>query len=141
VNENRSLLAIQSPSHPTFHPSTSTPPNPLAAAKSMYRRAFSVVAPCRGPEPQVMTPMCMPHQMPTYFMGRIQSADGSALGGLRLRPSTAGTRSPARSAIWMVRHGVLNGVRPRAFTPSAMGANAACSVRLSPRSPFRNIRG
>src|SRR2546427_99246 len=26
---------IQSPSQPTFQPSTSTPPNPLAAAKSM----------------------------------------------------------------------------------------------------------
>ena len=35
VNEKAFRLAIQSPSQPTFHPSTSTPPIPLAAAKSM----------------------------------------------------------------------------------------------------------
>ena len=71
---------------------------PFAAAKSMYRRALAVVAPCVGPEPQVIVPMCMPHQMPTNFMGWIQSVLARAFGGLRFRPSSDGARSAARSA-------------------------------------------
>ena len=39
----------------------------------MYRFVFAVVAPCLGPEAHVSAPMCIPHQMPTYFIGRIQS--------------------------------------------------------------------
>ena len=116
-----------------FQPSTSTPPKPLAAAKSMYRFVFSVVAPCFGPELQVMVLMCIPHQMPTYFIGWIQSVLASALGGLRLRPSSEGARSVARSASWMVRQGVTNGVRPRTLMPSAIGASAARRSRLSVR--------
>jgi hypothetical protein len=88
-----------------------------------------------------MTLMCMPHQMPTYFIGSIQLVLARAFGGLRLRPSTEGARSSARSAIWMVRHGVAKGVRPRAFTPSASGASAARSRRLSRKSLARNMRG
>src|SRR5262245_19978029 len=108
----------------------------------MYRLAFAVVAPCLGPELQVQVLMCMPHQMPTYFIGLIQSVFAIALGGLRLSPSTAGTRSAARSASWIVRQGVLKGVRPRTFTPSAQGANAACNVRFSiARRAARNMRG
>src|SRR6266446_4761084 len=97
---------IQSPSQPVFHPSTSTPPRPLAAAKSMYRFVFAVVAPCFGPELQVIVLMCIPHQMPTYFIGLIQSVFASTLGGLRFSPITDGARSAARSAIWIVRQGV-----------------------------------
>src|SRR2546427_696238 len=86
--QNRNAFSIQSPSQPTFQPSTSTPPNPLAAAKSMYRFAFAVVAPCLGPALHVIVPMCMPHQMPTYFMGLIQLVLSSLFGGLRFRPRT-----------------------------------------------------
>src|SRR5213076_2212581 len=106
----------------------------------MYRFVFAVVAPCLGPELHVIVPMCMPHQMPTYFIGLIQAVLGSTLGGFRFRPSTDGARSVARSASWMVRHGVTNGVRPRTLTPSAYGASAARSVRSCIRAPARNIR-
>src|SRR5207245_9215260 len=109
MKEKAFLFRIQSPSQPRFQPSTNTPPMPLADAKSMYRFAFAVVAPCLGPGLKVMVPMCMPHQMPTYFIGVIQSVLGSTLGGLRLRPRTDGTRSVARSASWMVLQGVTNG--------------------------------
>src|SRR5256886_14072750 len=101
------------------------PPSPFAAAKSMYRFALAVVAPCFGPELHVIVLMCIPHQMPTYFIGLIQSVLASTLGGFRFNPSTDGARSPARSAIWIVRQGVMNGVGPRTFTPSAHGASAA----------------
>src|SRR2546427_8883511 len=66
-----------------------------------------------------LVPMCMPHQMPTYFIGLIQLVFSMTLGGLRFRPSTDGARSVARSASWIVRHGVTNGVRPRTLIPSA----------------------
>jgi len=79
--------------------------------------------------------MCMPHQIPTYFIGLIQSVLGRTLGGLRFRPMTDGESSVTLSAIWMVRHGVTNGVWPRTFTPSAYGARSACRVRLSSRGP------
>src|SRR2546427_481754 len=42
--------------------------------------------------------MCMPHQMPTYFIGLIQLVFGMTLGGLRFKPSRDGARSVARSA-------------------------------------------
>src|SRR5687768_11446495 len=131
VKENAFLFAIQSPSQPTFHPSTSTPPILLAAAKSMYRFVFAVVAPCFGPDAHVIVLMCIPHQMPTYFIGLIQSVLGRTLGGLRFKPRTDGTRSPARSASWIVRQGVTNGVRPRTLIPSACGARFACKDRKS----------
>src|SRR2546425_3695945 len=57
--------------------------------------------------------MCIPHQMPTYFIGLIQLVFPRTLGRFRFRPSSDGARSVARSASWMVRHGVTNGVRPR----------------------------
>src|SRR2546427_8480501 len=75
--------------------------------------------PILGPELHVIVPMCMPHQMPTYFIGLIQLVFSMTLGGLRFRPSTDGARSVARSASWIVRHGVTNGVRPRTLIPSA----------------------
>src|SRR3954468_23971422 len=103
----------------------------------MYLRVFAVVAPCLGPDDHVIVLTCMPHQMPTYFCGLIQLTSAIRLGSLSLRPSSDGTRSWMRSASWMVRHGVLNGVRPRTFTPSAHGASAACSVRFSMRAPAR----
>src|SRR5437016_8319877 len=106
----------------------------------MYRFVFAVVAPCLGPELHVIVPMCMPHQMPTYFIGLIQLVLWSTLGGFRLRPSTDGTRSVARSASWMVRQGVTNGVCPRTLTPSAQGARSACNVRPSMRGPRRFMR-
>src|SRR5688500_2312506 len=106
----------------------------------MYRLALAVVAPCFGPELQVMVLICMPHQIPTYFIGRIQSVLGSALGGLSLRPSSEGASRVRLSASWMVRHGVRNGVRPRTLIPSAIGARSARRVRLSPRCPARFIR-
>ena len=87
------------------------------AVKAVIQTA--VVAPCLGPELHVIVPMCMPHQMPTYFIGLIQLVFGTTLGGLRFRPSTEGAKSVARSASWMVRHGVTNGVRPYTFVPSA----------------------
>src|SRR5213593_2349181 len=126
--------------HPTIHTVTSQPPVLIVSAKYMYRFAFAVVAPCFGPELQVIVPMCIPHQMPTYFIGLIQSVLGSTLGGLRFNPSTDGARSVARSASWMVRHGVTNGVRPRTLIPPAQGARSACRVRFSMRGPRRFIR-
>ena len=59
-----------------------------------------------GPELHVIVPMCMPHQIPTYFIGLIQLVFWMTLGGLSFRPSSDGARSVARSANWMVRHGV-----------------------------------
>src|SRR5690349_5158943 len=53
VKEKALRFLIQSPSQPTFHPSTSTPPKPFAAAKSMYSLARAVVAPCFAPVAQV----------------------------------------------------------------------------------------
>src|SRR5207249_8650023 len=82
---------------------------------------FAVVAPCLGPELQVMAPMCIPHQMPTYFIGLIQLVFWMTLGGFRFRPSTDGASSVARSASCIVRHGVTNGVCPRTLIPSAYG--------------------
>jgi hypothetical protein len=84
--------------------------------------------------------MCIPHQIPTYFIGRIQLVFAIRLGGLSLRPRSEGERSVVRSATWMVRQGVWNGVRPRTFTPSAMGASAARRILVSVRSFRRNIR-
>src|SRR5512146_386185 len=107
----------------------------------MYFFAFSVVAPCCGPVDHVHLFMCMPHQMPTYFIGLIQSAFGRRLGGFRFRPNTEGARSLTRSAVWSVRQGVLNGVWPRTFTPSTQGCSAACSTRLSMPRAARNMRG
>ncbi len=78
-----------------------------------------VVAPCLGPELHVIVLMCMPHQIPTYFIGLIQSVLGMTLGGLRFKPMTDGDSSVALSAIWIVRQGVTNGAWPRTFTPSA----------------------
>ena len=85
--------------------------------------------------------MCMPHQMPTYFIGSIQLVSSIRLGGLRFNPMTDGTSPAGSSASWIVRHGVSNGVRARAFTPSTMGASAARSVRFSRTGPARNMRG
>jgi hypothetical protein len=65
----------------------------------MYRFAFAVVAPCFGPDAHVIVLMCMPHQMPTYFIGLIQLVFWMTLGGLRLSPITDGARSAMRSAI------------------------------------------
>src|SRR5215204_3687655 len=107
----------------------------------MYRFVFSVVAPCLGPELHVMVFTCIPHQMPTYFIGLIQLVLAIALGGLSLRLRTDGASSVTLSASWIVRHGVRKGVRPRAFTPSTIGASAARSVRFSIHGPARNIRG
>jgi hypothetical protein len=101
---------------------------------------FAVVAPCFGPEPHVIVLMCIPHQMPTYFIGLIQLVFSITLGGFRLRPSTDGTRSSTRSATWIVRHGVSNGVRPRTLIPSLCGASAARRARFSIREPARFIR-
>ena len=84
---------------------------------------------------------CIPHQMPTYFSGVIQCVSAMRLGGLRLSVSSCGWRSSALSAIWIVRQGVMSGVWPRTLTPSAHGASAARSVRLSIRGPARNMRG
>src|SRR3954469_11978758 len=123
-----------------FQPSTSTPPRPFAAAKSMYRLVFSVVAPCFGPELHVIVLMCIPHQMPTYFIGLTQLTSPRAFGGLRLSPSTDGERSAARSAIWIVRQGVVKGVWPRTLSPFCHGASATRIRRLSIRGPDRFIR-
>src|SRR5262245_15514470 len=106
----------------------------------MYCLARWVVAPCRAPDAHVIVPMCIPHQIPTYFIGLIQSVLGSTLGGFRLRPSTEGARSIARSAIWIVRHGVMNGVFPVTLVLSAIGASAARSVFPSMAPPLRFIR-
>src|SRR6185503_7373633 len=106
----------------------------------MYRFVFAVVAPCFGPELHVIVLTCIPHQIPTYFIGLIQSVLGNTLGGLRFSPRSAGARSPARSATWIVRQGVWKGVRRRTFTPSTMGASEARSVRFSMRPPTRFMR-
>src|SRR2546428_13415750 len=104
MKEKAFLFRIQSPSQPRFQPSTNTPPSPLAAAKSMYRFAFAVVAPCLGPALHVIVPMCMPHQMPTYFMGLIQLVLSSLFGGVGVRPRTDGGRTVAGTATRTVRH-------------------------------------
>src|SRR5690349_12915867 len=101
----------------------------------MYLRVFAVVAPCFGPCDQVMVFRCIPHQIPSYFIGWIQRVSAICDGGLRLRPSTDGTRSATRSATCTVRHGVRSGVRPRTLMPSAHGASAALSVRPSIDGP------
>src|SRR5438093_11038546 len=101
----------------------------------MYCLVFAVVAPCLGPELHVIVLMCMPHQIPTYFIGLIQSVFAMTLGGLRFRPMTEGESSVTLSAIWIVRHGVTNGVRPRTLTPSAIDARSAWRVRVSMRGP------
>src|SRR5207247_9822654 len=117
------------------HPHRGAPPCRFAPAKSMLCFVFAVVAPCFSPELHVIVPMCIPHQMPTYFIGLIQSVLAMTLGGLRFSPMTDGESSVTLSAIWIVRHGVTNGVWPRTFTPSAIGARSACTLRLSMRGP------
>ncbi len=77
----------------------------------------------------------MPHQMPTYFIGLIQSVLAITLGGFRFSPMTEGDSSVTLSAIWIVRQGVTNGVLPLTFTPFAIDARSACSTRLSRRGP------
>src|SRR6266550_2855064 len=100
----------------------------------MYCLVFAVVAPCLGPELHVIVPMCMPHQMPTYFIGLIQSVCAMTLGGFKFSPMTEGDNSVTLSAIWMVRHGVTNGVCPRTFTLSSVLTGPddhSCSERSS----------
>ena len=74
----------------------------------------------------------------------------SAFGGLRFRPSSDGADPSTRSASWIVRHGVTNGVLPRTFTPSAQrrerrAQRAALHARArrgtSARSPRGSPRG
>src|ERR1043166_8484522 len=72
-------------SQPLFQPSIKPPPKPFLAAKSMYRLAFAVVAPCFGPEFHVALSRCIAHQMPTYFIGFTQLTSPSWLGSLRFR--------------------------------------------------------
>ena len=111
------------------------PPNKLASTDWIHPMKYV------GPGPgSVIVPMCIPHQIPTYFIGWIQSVLASLFGGLRLRPRSEGASPVALSATCMVRHGVTNGVRPRTLTPSAIGARAAVSSRLSVRVPWRNMR-
>src|SRR3546814_12143453 len=59
----------QLPFQPLFHPSTSTPPKPFFAAKSIYCLVRAVVAPWLGPSAQLHGPRIIPHQMPIYFIG------------------------------------------------------------------------
>src|SRR6185503_16926817 len=106
----------------------------------MYLLVFAVVAPWSGPLLHVIVLTCIPHQMPSYFIGRIQLGSAIRLGGLSLSPSTEGASCSGRSASWMVRHGVTKGVRPFTATPSAQRASVVLSVRLSLR-PTRYIPG
>src|SRR3546814_11004532 len=46
----------QLPFQPLFHPSTSTPPKPFFAAKSIYCLVRAVVAPWLGPSAQLQGP-------------------------------------------------------------------------------------
>src|SRR3569833_2466594 len=78
-------LPNQVPSHPLFQPSTRTPLNPFAAAKSIIFFALAVVAPCFGPEFQVARSRCIAHQMPTYFIGLTQLTSPSLLGSFWFR--------------------------------------------------------
>jgi hypothetical protein len=78
----------------------------------------------------------MLHQIPLYFIGRIQRVSAMRLGGLSLSVSSEGARSSGRSASWMVRQGVAKGARPRTATPSAQRARVERSVRLSVRARY-----
>ena len=103
----------------------------LAAAKSMYLLAFSVVAPWRSLITQLSTPKCMPHQIPTYFIGRIQSVVSNTHGSFRFRINPELISPTAFGAICMVLQGVWK-VPPviRAFTPSGQGASSDFSRQL-----------
>ena len=69
-------------------------------------------------------PRCMPHQTPTYFIGRIQLVSSIFEGSLRLRISDELIRSTARSPSWIVRQGVTKLPGTRAFDPSGSGASS-----------------
>ena len=101
---------------------------------------FAVVAPCLGPDDHVIVLMCIPHQIPTYFIGIDPAVLAEDVRRIEVEAQQRRREILVRSASWIVRHGVTNGVLPRTFTPSAHGASAARSVRLSMRGPARNMR-
>ena len=104
----------------------------LAAAKSMYLLAFSVVAPWRSSIVHVSTPKCIPHQIPTYFMGLIQSVVSSAQGSFKFRIRPEFIKPTASLVICIVRQGVVT-LPPakRAFIPSGHGANSDLKLHAS----------
>ena len=104
----------------------------------MYCRVFAVVAPWVGPCPHVIVLTCIPHQIPSYFIGVIQRVSAIRLGGFSRSESVLGARSSGRSASCTVRQGVWNGVRPFTAAPSFHLASDAVSVRDSLR-PCRYI--
>ena len=71
--------------------------------------AFSVVAPCLGPEFQLFSSRCISHQTPTYFIGLNQLTSPSLLGSFRFRIRLESIKPAALSEICSVRQGVLNG--------------------------------
>lgn len=66
----------------------------------------------------------MPHQTPTYFIGRIQLVSSILQGSFRLRISPELISPTASSASCTVRHAVVKLPAVRAFVPSGRGASS-----------------
>src|SRR3989337_3760658 len=121
---SRSSVPIQF-SHPVFHPSISSAPSPFFEAKSIYRFAFSVVAPCLPLFiSQVLLPRCISHQIPIYFIGLIQDTSSTRLGSFKFSIVRELTRSTASSPININLHGVTNGVLVFTFIPESLPTNS-----------------
>ena len=103
-------------SQPLFQPSAKTASIPCSAAKRIYRSIFSVVAPCLGPCSQVMVFICMPHQIPMNFIGRIHEVSSILQGSLRFNIIREATMSCKVLVSTTIRHGVLKGVSIYALT-------------------------
>jgi hypothetical protein len=127
VKSKTSPLWNQSPSQPRFQPSTSTPRKPCFAAKSMWRLALAVVAPCLLPLAQVERSRCISHHTPTNLAGWNQLTSPSRLGSLRLSSRLDSYSAPAVVATRKVRHGVVNAPRRSTAAPVALGASCARS--------------
>src|SRR5687767_9134238 len=93
----------------------------------MYCLVLSVVAPCRGPDPQVNLSMCMPHQMPMNLRGLIQAVSGNLFGSFKFNTKYEVSRPPGELAICIVRQGDWSGATALTAAPSAHGTSRALS--------------
>ena len=113
---------------PSFQPSASTYGMSCAAAKSMYRLTFSVVAPCGRAVAVDHSdwPLWISHHTPTYLPGLIHDVSRSQIahGSLRFRTSVDSIRSPGVSPMTSVRQGDAWRPEPRTLTPSGSATRA-----------------
>jgi hypothetical protein len=72
--------------------------------------------------------------MPMYFMGSIHEVSAILHGSFRFSMRCDSRRPPARSASWIVRHGVVIGVEAFTFTPSGHGTRSHLKLFVSPGS-------